>query len=288
MATMMFDNLKAAVANTRSNDIKMIDIDELHDSPDNFYSVDRIEELADEILAQNGVKENLIVKARDEGGYEIISGHRRKNAVKYLLDKGEKIARVLPCLVETYSDESSKKLDLILMNVSQRHLSDADIYKSFEELNKIFLEKKQMGEKFGKLRDKIAEILNCSTSQVGKLQNIDRYATAEVKEAVNEGKLSISTANAIARHDAEEQKKILKKNPDGLKSGEVKKAKSKKTGNKKVDTNVNFNSREQLIDFVSSNKEVLEKTINDVLNTLENDSSEKNVLAELADVISKF
>ena len=57
----IFANLNAAVANTMSNDIKMIDIDELHSSEDNFFEIERIEEFAETILGQGGVKENLIV-----------------------------------------------------------------------------------------------------------------------------------------------------------------------------------------------------------------------------------
>lgn len=98
MRNNMFDNLKAVVANTRTNDIKMIDIDELHESDDNFFVVENIEQFAQTILGQGGVKDNLIVRPLETGGYEIISGHRRRAAVQYLLDKGENIVRVLPCI----------------------------------------------------------------------------------------------------------------------------------------------------------------------------------------------
>ena len=108
MKNNMFDNLKAVVANTRTNDIKMIDIDELHESDDNFFVVENIEQFAQTILGQGGVKDNLIVRPLETGGYEIISGHRRRAAVQYLLDKGENIVRVLPCLVQNYADEDEK------------------------------------------------------------------------------------------------------------------------------------------------------------------------------------
>ena len=55
MRNNMFDNLKAVVANTRTNDIKMIDIDELHESDDNFFVVENIEQFAQTILGQGGV-----------------------------------------------------------------------------------------------------------------------------------------------------------------------------------------------------------------------------------------
>ena len=75
MKNNMFDNLKAVVSNTLTDSIKMIDINELHESADNFFVIERIEEFAQTILGQGGVKDNLIVKPLETGGYEIISGH---------------------------------------------------------------------------------------------------------------------------------------------------------------------------------------------------------------------
>ena len=98
----MFDNLKTVVSNTLTDDIKMININELHESADNFFVVENIEQFAQTILGQGGVKDNLIVRPLETGGYEIISGHRRKAAVQYLIDKGENIAHVLPCLSQIH------------------------------------------------------------------------------------------------------------------------------------------------------------------------------------------
>ncbi len=150
----MFDNLSAIVANTLTDSIEMIDIDELHDSKDNFFVVERIEEFAETILGQGGVKDNLIVRPLETGGYEIISGHRRKAAVRYLLDNGENISRYLPCLVQDYADDDTKLLDIILMNVSARQISDSELWKSYEILSNIFQNKKSSGEKFGRIRDR--------------------------------------------------------------------------------------------------------------------------------------
>ena len=208
MKKSMLDNLKRVVSNTLTDDIKMIDIDELHESADNFFVVENIEQFAQTILGQGGVKDNLIVRPFETGGYEIISGHRRRAAVQYLLDKGENIARVLPCLVQNYTDEDDKMLDLILMNVSARQISDQELWKCYETLDKILKEKKDKGEYYGRLRDDIANTLGVSASQVGKMQNVDKNAIEPVKEAVASGELSISTANEIAKLDKEEQSKI--------------------------------------------------------------------------------
>ncbi|WP_164173331.1 ParB N-terminal domain-containing protein [Ruminococcus flavefaciens] len=166
MRKSMLDNLKTVVSNTLTDDIKMIDIDELHESADNFFVVENIEQFAQTILGQGGVKDNLIVRPLETGGYEIISGHRRRAAVQYLLDNGENIARVLPCLVQDYANEDDKMLDLILMNVSARQISDQELWKAYETLDKILKDKKDKGEYYGRLRDDIAKTLGVSASQV--------------------------------------------------------------------------------------------------------------------------
>ena len=208
----IFANLNAAVANTMSNDIKMIDIDELHSSEDNFFEIERIEEFAETILGQGGVKENLIVTPLPTGGYEIISGHRRTAAVRYLLNKGEIVQRVLPCLVQNFKSDDDKMLNLVFMNVTARRLSDAELWTSYEKVDAILKKKKEAGEKFGRIRDALANLLGVSASQVSKLQNVEKNAIDKIKEAVSNGSISISTANEIARLDEEEQAAIVNTN----------------------------------------------------------------------------
>lgn len=229
MAKTMFDNLNAIVANTLTDSIKMIDIAELHNSDDNFFEINRIEELADTILGQGGVKDNLIVRPFETGGYEIISGHRRKAAVQQLIDRGENVSHYLPCLVQEYTDENSKMLDIILMNISARQISDAELWKSYETIDKILKEKKSSGEKFGRVREKLAEMLGVSPAQVGKMQNIDKYAVSAVKEAIENGNISISTANEIAKLDEDIQEQLAETDLSNVTHKEVKKIAEKKS-----------------------------------------------------------
>ena len=237
------DMLGAVVANTLTDSIKMINISELHDSPDNFFEVNRIEELAEAVLAQGGVKENLIVRPLESGGYEIISGHRRKAAVQYLLDKGEDVSQKLPCLVQDI-DDSDKMMHLIMMNVSQRVLSDAEMFESYKKLKKLFEEKKALGEKFGRMRDRIAEILNVSPAQVGKIENIKKNAVPEVVEAVETGNMSLHTANEMAKLDEKEQREILK-NADDIKDISPKNARKKAKPKKETEISLHEPKRKK-------------------------------------------
>lgn len=277
MAKTMLSNLNIIVANTITDSIKMIDINELHDSKDNFFVVEHIEEFADTILGQGGVKDNLIVKPLESGGYEIISGHRRKAAVQYLINKGANISRVLPCLVQNYDDEDTKILDLVLMNISARQISDSELWKSYETVNTILKKEKDNGEKFGKLREKLAEVLGISPAQVGKLQNVEKNAAEPIKKAIESGDISISTANEIAKMDKVSQEELAEtdlssvkhkdvklKNGNKKKSSDTSKKEKSITSEKRVDTYINSDNTNTEKENINADKPLL--SINEFVN----------------------
>ena len=270
MAKMMFENLNAIVANTLTDSIKMIDIDELHESEDNFFDINRIEEFAETILGQGGVKDNLIVRPLDTGGYEIISGHRRKVAVQYLLDKGENISRYLPCLVQNYDDNDNKILDIVLMNISSRQISDAEMWKSYEIVDRILKNKKSAGEKFGRIRDKLAECLGVSPTQVHKMQNIEKNAIASVKDAIQKGDISISTANEIAKLDDDEQEKIINSAPKNISHKNI-----KKMNDDKKSVTCNTNSKNDTTEFDGESEKCVTCNTNLESDTAEFDDESK-------------
>lgn len=309
------NNLNVVSQTRQSDKIKMIEIADLVDSKDNFFEMSKIEELASAILGQGGVRDNLVVRQLGDDKYEIISGHRRKAAVQYLLDNGEKVSSKLPCLVQEYEDEESMKLDLILMNVTARQLSDSELYTSYEILTEIFQKKKEKGEKFGKLRDNLAGMLGVSSSQIGKLQNIDKHGTEEVKDAVKSGDLSISTANQISRLSDEEQNEVIKTaDKEEIKHKNVKKqADEKKKKTEEVDTCVNSpddsyekesesadtsaekkknnessgNTEVKLVKYINDNKEKFESMIFLLSDMVETDE-DRQILNEFVNIIKEL
>lgn len=82
-----------------------------------------------------------------------------------------------------------------MLNATQRKYSDADTMREYEELTRIFKELEAAGKPVkGRIRDKIADALNVSPAQVGKLDNIKHNAIPDVEQAVKSGDMSISTA----------------------------------------------------------------------------------------------
>jgi len=69
--------------------VSEVDIDDLVPSEDNFYSMTAIDSLKENI-EEFGLQQNLTVMRRPDKKYEIISGHRRREACRLLVQEGKK------------------------------------------------------------------------------------------------------------------------------------------------------------------------------------------------------
>lgn len=218
-------DIKTVIAETFT--IKMIELEKIQPSADNFYSMSNIDDLADDIERQ-GLKHNLVVFEKD-GKYIIKSGHRRFAAIQKLISENRLNTKTVPCYIDTEKSEAENMLDLIALNNTARIMTDGEKIQEYQKLKEVFLQLEQEGKKpSGRMREKIADILNVSPAQVGKIENIEHNAAPEVKEAVQNGNVSISTANEIAKLDEEKQKEIINSNSK-IKPREIKPNCNKKT-----------------------------------------------------------
>lgn len=69
------------INNTDDGFTQEIDIDLLVPSENNFYGIREIEELA-ESIKEYGLMHNVVVRKRNDGKYEILSGERRFRALR--------------------------------------------------------------------------------------------------------------------------------------------------------------------------------------------------------------
>lgn len=221
-------DMKSAASDSFVDNIKMIEVSEIVPSKENFYEMSNIELLADDI-EREGLKTNLLVSKEKNGSkYLLKSGHRRLSAIKLLISEKRLTSTKVPCLVDGEKTRAESKLDLIMLNATQRKYTDAEVMSEYEQLSQTLKELDGEGKGLGgRMRDNIAKILNISNGQVGKLDNIKHNAAPEVKKAVESGKMSISTANEVAKLAPEKQKEVIEKKPD-ISSAEVKKMQDKK------------------------------------------------------------
>lgn len=215
-------DIKGAASNSYIDNIKRIKIADIETNAENFYSLPDIEELAEDI-DRKGLIHSLAVAKISSEKYKLISGHRRLTAIKLLIENGKWNNETVPCYVITAKkSDAEMNLDLIMLNHTQRKYSDSDIFKEHEELKKIFSQLEADGVEIkGRLREKIAKAMHVSSAQIGKIENIKNNAIDSVKAAVENGELSISTANEIAKHNTTKQQEIISSPIEKIKTADV-------------------------------------------------------------------
>ena len=188
-------------------------------SKDNFYSTENIDELAAAIELSGCIEQNLVVKPEAHGKYEVIAGHRRRLAALKLVEEGKEEYRKVPCRIKKESDEIRDRLSLIFTNATARQLTDWEKVKQAEELKEVLTEykkalqeenkdkPKEERERIGRIREIVAQMLNTSTTQVGRMEAISNNLSQEFKGELEKGNINISTAHELSRLDEEGQKK---------------------------------------------------------------------------------
>lgn len=208
-------DIKSAASDSFKDSIRMIELEKIKPSMDNFYSLSDIEILADDIERQ-GLKHNIVVveDSENRGTYFIKSGHRRYTAIQRLVNENRYNSKYIPCFVDGIKSKSETVLDLIMLNATTRVMTDSELFKQYEILKDTLENLKHEGVKIkGRLREKVAEMLNVSPAQVGKIENIKHNAVPEVIEAVESGDMTIATADSIAKLPEQEQEEIIAETP---------------------------------------------------------------------------
>lgn len=285
-ATKNNDKLKAK----ENFKIEFIDINKLVENKKNLYELVNIDELAEDIKL-NGLHNNLLARPLDNGTYELIGGHRRYNALKKLVNEGNKEFILVPVQVKKYNDVDME-INLIMDNALTRELTDTEKLNQVKRLKELAEEKKKLGEDVGSVRKFIAKSLNLSETQVQRYSNVDKNLIEELKQMLNEGKMKFSSANELASLNEESQKalvNIVRENEITKSQAEQLKQKVKKLENDKVDeikdkSNELKEQHEKLIQEVENNyKKQLEEKEKNYQRLLEENRGKINTIKELSE-----
>ncbi len=191
-----------------AHSIQMIHVDNLVPHEKNLYIVEDTSELEKAIEAQGGVKQNLIVTPCADK-YKVISGHRRRQSVKNLLERGEKVSPLLPCRVEEYKSESEELINLILMNSTTRILSEWEKIEQYKQLRDSVNEYcSQSGIDVGDKRKFYAKLLQTNPSKIGKYNAIENNLTDECKNELKAGNIGVHTAYEASSLPSSAQKEL--------------------------------------------------------------------------------
>lgn len=196
--------------------ITNIHIDKIVPNEKNQYSIQDIEELKFSIL-NNGLKQNLEVYSTGDGKYKLISGERRYTVLKALVDGGYDEFSFVPCLVTDFSlnklplsDASKEMYAIITTNSDSREFTVADRMFQIKELKKIYTELQNNGVKLtGKMSELIAKDLDLSEKQIRRFNYVENHGTDELIEKVENNKISIRAAEAVAHLTPSQQREAL-------------------------------------------------------------------------------
>lgn len=191
--------------------VQMIHYSMLEPSGNNFYAVDDVAELADDMLISGRILQNLIVRRVGISRYEVIAGHRRRLAAIMNVERGYKEFELLPCLVSG-EDDITNEINLILTNSNQRIRTEYEKMLEVQRLKELLPLLEGDSLKGRKLRERIAEKLKLSKTKVAQLDNIANNLIPEAMDKFRAGELNVSTSNEIAGLEPEVQQELVGQN----------------------------------------------------------------------------
>lgn len=214
---------------------KDISINRIYSNDMNFYSMDGIEKLAQEIFAI-GLMDNLVVvhDPCEKGEYRIIAGERRWRALKMLVEQGHEEFEIVSCQIKTPTEEHEERVQMILAN-GYRDKTVTDILEEERQLKETLQYMKENGLTLqgykldsGRLRDVIADIMNMSPTKIAQIESINKRLIPEFTEELKKGRLTLSAAYEIRGMSEEAQKEILERHQDhGITLKEVREIKER-------------------------------------------------------------
>lgn len=192
-------------------EIAALSVHSLVPSEGNFYSMAEIEKLKRDIELAGGVKQNLTVTPLDAGRYKILSGHRRCRACLELVQEGKPEYEFIPCGIEPPQPDKEMQAIreelLIITTNSQREKTDWDRVQETKHLHDVLQRYKAHGGKLpGRVREIIADTLNTSAAQIGRMGAIAKNLIPEFQEEMKEKRLGISAAYELSGLSEEQQR----------------------------------------------------------------------------------
>lgn len=187
--------------------VEQIPLAEIEENENNSYAQTGIDELAESIKVI-GLQQPLVVRRKTEGGYLLLAGHRRRNALA-LLDR-----KSAPCIVlDADLDPSIQTLILHWTNTMARGgggLTAEYTGQAAKEIEAALRDLQARGvvELPGKLRSYVAEVLKTSESQIARAKAIDNGLTKAWKGDFKCHRINDSAAYELSQCDADLQREL--------------------------------------------------------------------------------
>ncbi len=193
---------------------KWIHYSKLKSNPHQYCDAapEEIEALADMIEADGEVLQDLLIRKVDADEYEIIGGHKRREACKLLVEQRNRSEfALLPCIVKDISDVRAQ----FQVYSSNTHHTKTP-YEIMHELEEMEYLLTNYPEEFpdlqtGRMVERLAKQMNMKRATVGEYQSISKNLTDEAMEEFKQGRLDKSAAVTISRMPEDAQKEVIEK-----------------------------------------------------------------------------
>lgn len=189
--------------------IKEIPLDELHPFPDHPFGVrdDEAMEQTVESIREYGILVPAIARPREEGGYELIAGHRRKHACEIAGIK------TMPVIVRDI-DRNAAVIIMVDSNLQRENILPSEKAKAYKmKLEAIKrqgarhdLTSTQVAQKLSV--EKVAEEAGTSKDQIRRFIRLNELEP-QLMQMVDEGKIGMTPAVEISYLKPEEQKLLI-------------------------------------------------------------------------------
>ena len=204
------DILLEGVDVLEQGDIQDIEIDLLkayHDHPFTLYTGKRLEDMVDSIR-ENGILNPIIILKKEDGAYEILSGHNRVNAARFA------DLKTVQCIVKENLSEEQAYTYVIETNLMQRSFSDLlptekalvlkiryekiasqgkrnDLQKEINNLEQGIIEKESKAEDKTDSRKSLGKEYHLSGSSIARYLRLNELSKSW-KQEVDEDKIGLT------------------------------------------------------------------------------------------------
>ncbi|EGS33943.1 ParB-like protein [Finegoldia magna SY403409CC001050417] len=226
--TDVVDFLLDDIESVEQGDIKQLELDILenyHDHPFTLYKGKRLNDMV-ESVKENGILNPIIVLKREDGAYEILSGHNRVNAARLADIKN------IPCIVKENLSEEQAYTYVIETNLMQRSFSDLlptekalvlkmryekiasqgkrnDLQKEINNLEQGIIEKERKSEDKTDSRKTLGKEYNLSGASIARYLRLNELSDSWKRDVDNE-KIGLTMAVDLSYLPKEIQKYLYK------------------------------------------------------------------------------
>ena len=191
---------------------QLISIKNLEESKLQYRDIPQedVEKLSDLIELDGEVLQPLLVRKSGADTYEILAGHKRYRACKYLSEvrKLEQFS-MIPCYVKSMTDAQAEFA--VYSTNGYNRKTDYEIMREVEGMSRLLKENPELFPEAasGRLVEKLAKIMNLSKTTVQEYKTIANNLSDEAMDKFKNNEITKESAKTLAGLSSEEQQQVI-------------------------------------------------------------------------------